>query len=49
MNTQTQPKQPTMPITDPRFVYRNSSQTDVQQTWRRFGWTPPFEIKGGKA
>lgn len=40
MNTQT-PTQPTTPITDPSFVYRNASQTDVQEIWRRFGWTPP--------
>lgn len=40
MNTQT-PIQPSTPITDQRFVYRNASQTDVQETWRRYGWTPP--------
>jgi hypothetical protein len=22
------------------FRYYNSSDTDVQRTWRRFGWTP---------
>ena len=22
------------------FKYFNSSNTDVQRTWRRFGWTP---------
>lgn len=29
---------PTLPITDTRFVYRNSAQTNVQETWKRFGW-----------
>ena len=31
---------PTFPITDSRFVYRNSAQTNVQDTWKRFGWQP---------
>lgn len=31
---------PTLHITHPDFRYRNSSQTDVTATWRRFGWTP---------
>jgi hypothetical protein len=22
------------------FKYHNSADTDVQRTWRRFGWTP---------
>lgn len=39
MNTQT-PTQPTTPITDPRFIYRPPVATDVQETWRRFGWAP---------
>ena len=31
---------PTIPLTDNKFIYRNSSQTDVQSTWKRFGWQP---------
>ena len=42
MNTQ-QTARPSVPMTDPSFVYLNSSQTDVQQTWRRFGWQPSNE------
>jgi hypothetical protein len=32
---------PPVPITDPRFQYVPAAATDVQQTWRRFGWAPP--------
>ena len=31
---------PSIPITNPNFVYRSAAQTDVQKTWRRFGWQP---------
>jgi hypothetical protein len=31
---------PTYPFTDPRFVYVHSTKTDIQATWRRFGWQP---------
>lgn len=41
MNDQQQPARPSVPLTDPQFVYRNSAQTNVQDTWRRFGWVPP--------
>ena len=34
------PAKPTLLITDSRFVYRNASQTNVQETWKRFGWQP---------
>lgn len=27
-------------LVDPDFEYRNHTQTDVQATWRRFGWRP---------
>jgi hypothetical protein len=27
-------------LLDKNFKYRNSADTDVQRTWRRFGWTP---------
>jgi len=30
-------------LTDPNFIYHNASDTDVQRTWRRFGWTPQGE------
>lgn len=35
--------QPPIPLHDSRFQYTHSSKTDVQRTWRRFGWTPPTE------
>jgi hypothetical protein len=35
---------PTLHLTHPDFKYRNSAQTDVTTTWRRFGWQP---INGG--
>jgi hypothetical protein len=29
------------PLTDdPSFVYYNSASTDIQRTWRKFGWKP---------
>lgn len=34
------PVLPTIPITDSRYVYRNAAQTNVQDTWKRFGWQP---------
>jgi hypothetical protein len=32
--------EPTLPITDPSFVYRPAAATDITITWRRFGWVP---------
>lgn len=37
---QRQPAKSEIPLTDNKFIYRNSSQTDVQSTWKRFGWKP---------
>jgi len=31
---------PTVPVTDPKFVYVPSEKTDVQKTWEKFGWKP---------
>ena len=30
-------------LMDPRFVYRNSASTNVLETFRKWGWTPPSE------
>lgn len=37
--------QPTTPITNPAFEYRNAAATDVTQTWRRFGWKAKGEAQ----
>lgn len=31
---------PSIPLGDPRFVYVPAAATDVQRTWRKYGWTP---------
>lgn len=31
---------PSKKLTDPDFVYVPAAQTDVQKTWRKFGWQP---------
>lgn len=38
-------KAPVVPgsLFDPSFVYLKGS--DVQRTWRRYGWTPPSEYR----
>ena len=34
------------PLTDdPNFVYVPSASTDVQKTWRKFGWKPLEELR----
>jgi hypothetical protein len=35
--------EPSVPITDPQFVYRPAAATDVTITWRKFGWVPKAE------
>lgn len=37
--------EPSIPVTDPRFVYRPAAATDVTITWRKFGWVPKGEQK----
>jgi len=34
-----------MSILDPKFKYTPADKTDVQATWRRFGWTPQASHK----
>ena len=36
--------EPRISIKDPNFVWIPSHQTDVQRTWRKFGWRPLKEI-----
>ena len=43
-----EPKVPAYLLTDPEFVWIPAAQTDVQRTWRKFGWVPPSELKGSK-
>ena len=31
----------TYKLTDPEFKYIPQAQTDVQATWKKFGWVPP--------
>jgi len=32
-------------LTDPKWVYVPALKTDVQTTWRKFGWIPHAEKK----
>ena len=32
--------EPSIPVWHPDFVWYPAAATDVQRTWRRFGWKP---------
>lgn len=36
---------PAPSLLDPKFKYIPHAATDVQATWKRFGWTPPSEAR----
>jgi hypothetical protein len=36
---------PAVPITNPAFRYIPAAATDVRETWKKFGWTPPSQDK----
>lgn len=35
---------PFIPVGHPRYVWRPAADTDVQRTWRTYGWKPNSEI-----
>jgi hypothetical protein len=41
-------EQPQPNITDPSFKWVRPEHTNVQETWRKFGWQPPSETKKEK-
>lgn len=38
---------PTIPVGHPEYIWRPAADTDVQRTWRRFGWKPVNAKKQG--
>jgi hypothetical protein len=34
---------PFVPVGHPDYVWRGSADTDVQRTWRKYGWKPTEE------
>jgi hypothetical protein len=32
--------EPYVPVGHPDYVWRSAADTDVQRTWRRYGWVP---------
>lgn len=36
---------PIIPVGHPNYVWRSHTDTDVQRTWRRYGWVPLAERK----
>lgn len=45
------PAKPQSGLMDPKFQYRPAANTNVQETWKRFGWTPlsQKEVPNAKA
>jgi len=41
-------KQTKQGLMNPAFQYRSAANTNVSETWKRFGWVPPTEIKEQK-
>lgn len=39
--------EPTIPVGHPKFIWYGAAATDVQRTWRRFGWKPVNVKKQG--
>ena len=40
---QTNQVKPAAGLMNPNFQYKNSSNTNVQDTWKKFGWVPPSQ------
>jgi hypothetical protein len=37
------PVRPRLSVTNPAFEYTPAARTNVQATWRRFGWKAPLK------